>query len=118
MILGRPEALADPLHEGLAGRDQRSLRLSIVGCGTDVPRFFQTRSGARIPAIGIDMSEAYVAGTTTSEALVAVMKILSSSECEGYSTDEASQDASDKHLSSTSCSRGTEQCLQRDRTSC
>jgi ubiquinone/menaquinone biosynthesis C-methylase UbiE len=50
-----------PLHEVFAGRDQRHLKLLDAGCGTG--RFLDSFKQAwpRLPAVGIDMSEAYVA---------------------------------------------------------
>jgi ubiquinone/menaquinone biosynthesis C-methylase UbiE len=50
-----------PLHEVFAGRDQRRLRLLDVGCGTG--RFLDAFKQAwpRLPALGIDLSESYVA---------------------------------------------------------
>jgi ubiquinone/menaquinone biosynthesis C-methylase UbiE len=50
-----------PLHEHFAGRDQRRLRLIDVGCGTG--RFLDCckQVWPRLPALGLDMSEAYVA---------------------------------------------------------
>jgi ubiquinone/menaquinone biosynthesis C-methylase UbiE len=50
-----------PLHEIFAGRDQRRLKLLDVGCGTG--RFLDSFKQAwpRLPALGIDLSEAYVA---------------------------------------------------------
>jgi ubiquinone/menaquinone biosynthesis C-methylase UbiE len=50
-----------PLHEVFAGRDQRRLRLLDVGCGTGRFLDFAKQTWPRLPAIGIDMSEAYVA---------------------------------------------------------
>ena len=50
-----------PLHELLAGRDQRRLKLLDVGCGTGCTLDFVKQSWPRLPAIGIDMSEAYLA---------------------------------------------------------
>jgi ubiquinone/menaquinone biosynthesis C-methylase UbiE len=56
----RRQALV-PLHEIFAGRDQRRLKLIDVGCGTG--RFLDSLKQAwpRLPAIGVDLSEAYVA---------------------------------------------------------
>jgi ubiquinone/menaquinone biosynthesis C-methylase UbiE len=56
----RRQALV-PLHEIFAGRDQRRLKLLDVGCGTG--RFLDSFKQAwpRLPALGIDLSEAYVA---------------------------------------------------------
>lgn len=56
----RRQALV-PLHEIVTGRDQRRLRLLDVGCGTG--RFLDCCKQAwpRLPAIGLDMSEAYIA---------------------------------------------------------
>ena len=50
-----------PLHEVFAGRDQRRLSLLDVGCGTG--RFLDCvkQVWPRLPALGIDMSEAYLA---------------------------------------------------------
>jgi ubiquinone/menaquinone biosynthesis C-methylase UbiE len=56
----RRQALV-PLHEVFAGRDQRRLKLIDVGCGTG--RFLDSLKQAwpRLPAIGVDLSEAYLA---------------------------------------------------------
>ena len=56
----RRQALV-PLHEVFAGRDQRRLKLIDVGCGTG--RFLDSlkQSWPRLPAIGVDLSEAYLA---------------------------------------------------------
>jgi ubiquinone/menaquinone biosynthesis C-methylase UbiE len=56
----RRQALV-PLHEVFAGRDQRRLKLLDVGCGTG--RFLDSFKQAwpRLPALGVDLSEAYVA---------------------------------------------------------
>jgi ubiquinone/menaquinone biosynthesis C-methylase UbiE len=56
----RRQALA-PLQEVFAGRDQRRLRLLDVGCGTGRFLDFVKQAWPRLPALGIDMSEAYVA---------------------------------------------------------
>ncbi|RAI44980.1 class I SAM-dependent methyltransferase [Rhodoplanes roseus] len=55
----RRQALV-PLHEVFAGRDQRRLRLIDIGCGTG--RFLDCLKQAwpRLPALGLDLSEAYV----------------------------------------------------------
>lgn len=50
-----------PLHEVFAGRDQRRLRLLDVGCGTGRALDFLKQAWPRLPALGVDMSEAYVA---------------------------------------------------------
>src|SRR6516162_9945161 len=49
-----------PLHEVFAQRDQRCLRLLDVGCGTGRTLDFFKQAWPRLPALGIDMSEAYV----------------------------------------------------------
>jgi ubiquinone/menaquinone biosynthesis C-methylase UbiE len=56
----RRQALV-PLYEIFAGRDQRRLKLLDVGCGTG--RFLDSFKQAwpRLPALGVDLSEAYVA---------------------------------------------------------
>jgi ubiquinone/menaquinone biosynthesis C-methylase UbiE len=50
-----------PLHEVFSGRDQRRLRLLDVGCGTGRALDFFKQAWPRLPTLGIDMSEAYVA---------------------------------------------------------
>jgi ubiquinone/menaquinone biosynthesis C-methylase UbiE len=50
-----------PLAEVFAGRDQRHLRLVDVGCGTGRALDCCKQAWPRLPAVGIDMSEAYVA---------------------------------------------------------
>jgi ubiquinone/menaquinone biosynthesis C-methylase UbiE len=56
----RRQAL-QPLHEVFAGRDQRRLRLVDLGCGTG--RFLDSAKQVwpRLPCLGIDLSEAYLA---------------------------------------------------------
>jgi ubiquinone/menaquinone biosynthesis C-methylase UbiE len=49
-----------PLHETFAGRDQRRLRLIDIGCGTGRFLDFVKQAWPRLPAIGLDMSEAYI----------------------------------------------------------
>jgi len=56
----RRQALV-PLAEHFAGRDQRKLRLLDVGCGTGRFLDFVKQAWPRLPALGIDLSEAYVA---------------------------------------------------------
>lgn len=50
-----------PLHEVFAGRDQRRLRLVDLGCGTG--RFLDSAKQVwpRLPCLGVDLSEAYLA---------------------------------------------------------
>jgi ubiquinone/menaquinone biosynthesis C-methylase UbiE len=50
-----------PLHEVFAGRDQRRLRLLDVGCGTGRALDFFKQAWPRLPSLGVDMSEAYIA---------------------------------------------------------
>ena len=50
-----------PLHGVFAGRDQRRLRLLDVGCGTGRSLDFFKQAWPRLPTLGLDMSEAYVA---------------------------------------------------------
>jgi ubiquinone/menaquinone biosynthesis C-methylase UbiE len=50
-----------PLREVFAGRDQRRLRLLDAGCGTGRSLDFCKQIWPRLPALGIDMSEAYIA---------------------------------------------------------
>lgn len=49
-----------PLHEVLAGRDQRRLRLVDVGCGTARFLDFVKQAWPRLPVLGLDLSEAYL----------------------------------------------------------
>jgi ubiquinone/menaquinone biosynthesis C-methylase UbiE len=55
----RRQALV-PLHELFAGRDQRTLRLVDVGCGTGRFLDFVKQAWPRLPAVGLDLSEAYI----------------------------------------------------------
>jgi ubiquinone/menaquinone biosynthesis C-methylase UbiE len=48
------------LHEIFAGRDQRRLRLLDIGCGTGRFIDFVKQAWPRLPALGLDMSEAYI----------------------------------------------------------
>jgi len=50
-----------PLHEVFAGCDQRRLKLLEVGCGTGRSLDFFKQAWPRLPALGIDMSEPYIA---------------------------------------------------------
>jgi ubiquinone/menaquinone biosynthesis C-methylase UbiE len=56
----RRQALV-PLHEVFAGRDQRRLKLLDVGCGTGRFLDFCKQVWPRLPVVGLDMSEAYIA---------------------------------------------------------
>ncbi len=49
------------LHELFAGRDQRRLQFLDVGCGTGRFLDFVKQAWPRLPAVGLDMSEAYIA---------------------------------------------------------
>jgi ubiquinone/menaquinone biosynthesis C-methylase UbiE len=49
-----------PLREVFAGRDQRSLSLLDAGCGTGRFLDFVKQTWPRLPAIGLDLSEAYI----------------------------------------------------------
>jgi len=49
------------LHEVFRGRDQRKLRLIDIGCGTGRFLDFVKQAWPRLPVIGLDLSEAYVA---------------------------------------------------------
>jgi ubiquinone/menaquinone biosynthesis C-methylase UbiE len=49
-----------PLHEVIAGRDQRRLRLLDIGCGTGRFLDFVKQSWPRLSCLGIDLSEAYL----------------------------------------------------------
>jgi ubiquinone/menaquinone biosynthesis C-methylase UbiE len=50
-----------PLHELFAGRDQRHLRFLDVGCGTGRFLHFFKQAWPRLPTVGLDLSEAYLA---------------------------------------------------------
>ena len=43
-----------------AGRDQRKLRLIDIGCGTGRFLDFVKQAWPRLPALGLDLSEAYI----------------------------------------------------------
>src|SRR5262245_35947003 len=49
-----------PLAEAFAGRDQRTLRLIDIGCGTGRFLDFVKQAWPRLPALGLDLSEAYI----------------------------------------------------------
>ncbi len=48
-----------PLYEAFAGRDQRTLRLLDVGCGTGRFLDFVKQAWPRLHTVGLDMSDAY-----------------------------------------------------------
>jgi ubiquinone/menaquinone biosynthesis C-methylase UbiE len=50
-----------PIHEVFTGRDQRKLSLLDVGCGTGRFLHFVKQTWPRLPTLGMDMSEAYIA---------------------------------------------------------
>jgi ubiquinone/menaquinone biosynthesis C-methylase UbiE len=56
----RRQALV-PLAEHFAGRDQRTLRLVDLGCGTGRFLDFVKQAWPRLPALGFDLSDAYIA---------------------------------------------------------
>jgi ubiquinone/menaquinone biosynthesis C-methylase UbiE len=56
----RRQALV-PLHEVFAGCDQRQLKLLDVGCGTGRLIDFIKQVWPRLPVVGLDMSDSYVA---------------------------------------------------------
>jgi ubiquinone/menaquinone biosynthesis C-methylase UbiE len=56
----RRQALV-PLAEAFAGRDQRGLRLIDIGCGTGRFLDFVKQAWPRLPALGLDLSDAYIA---------------------------------------------------------
>lgn len=56
----RRQALV-PLAESFAGRDQRRLRLIDIGCGTGRFLDFVKQAWPRLPALGLDLSDAYIA---------------------------------------------------------
>jgi ubiquinone/menaquinone biosynthesis C-methylase UbiE len=49
-----------PLAEVFAGRDQRKLRLIDIGCGTGRFLDFVKQAWPRLPALGLDLSDAYI----------------------------------------------------------
>jgi ubiquinone/menaquinone biosynthesis C-methylase UbiE len=49
-----------PLAEAFAGRDQRKLRLIDIGCGTGRFLDFVKQTWPRLPALGFDLSQAYI----------------------------------------------------------
>jgi ubiquinone/menaquinone biosynthesis C-methylase UbiE len=48
-----------PLHEIVAGRDQRRLRVLDIACGTGRFLDFVKQTWPRLPVVGLDLSEAY-----------------------------------------------------------
>ena len=53
------------LRENLFGRDQRQLRFLDIGCGTGRLLDFFKQTWPRLPSLGLDMSEAYLAEAKT-----------------------------------------------------
>jgi ubiquinone/menaquinone biosynthesis C-methylase UbiE len=49
-----------PLADALAGRDQRRFRLIDIGCGTGRFLDFVKQAWPRLPALGLDLSDAYI----------------------------------------------------------
>ena len=49
-----------PLHEHFTGRDQRTLRLLDLGCGTGRFLDLVKQAWPRLPALGLDLSDAYI----------------------------------------------------------
>ena len=49
-----------PLHEHFAGRDQRTLRLLDLGCGTGRFLDLVKQAWPRLPSFGLDLSDAYI----------------------------------------------------------
>lgn len=49
-----------PIHDFIAGRDQRTLRLLDIGCGTGRFLRFLAQAFPRLPSIGIDLSDTYL----------------------------------------------------------
>jgi ubiquinone/menaquinone biosynthesis C-methylase UbiE len=49
-----------PLAEAFAGHDQRKLRLIDIGCGTGRFLDFVKQAWPRLPALGLDLSQAYI----------------------------------------------------------
>ena len=49
-----------PLHEIFSGRDQRKLRLLDIGCGTGRFLDLVKQAWPRLPAVGLDLSDAYL----------------------------------------------------------
>jgi ubiquinone/menaquinone biosynthesis C-methylase UbiE len=49
-----------PLAEAFSGHDQRKLRLIDIGCGTGRFLDFVKQAWPRLPALGLDLSEAYI----------------------------------------------------------
>lgn len=48
------------LHEIFAGRDQRTLKLTDIGCGTGRFLDFVKQAWPRLPVLGLDLSDAYL----------------------------------------------------------
>ena len=82
-----------PLHEVFAGRDQRRLRLIDIGCGTGRFLDFVKQAWPRLPALGVDLSEAYVARGASGICDAGAGSISSSPTAEAFPVPDDSRDA-------------------------
>ena len=62
------------LTELFAGRDQRRLRLLDIGCGTGRFLDFVKQAWPRLPVLGVDLSEAYVAEASAPPAALVLAR--------------------------------------------
>ena len=80
------------LYEHFRGRDQRTLRLADIGCGTGRFLDFVKQAWPRLPVTGIDLSEAYIKHTRRHlRRWTHVRGIVGNAECLPLA--DASQDA-------------------------